>query len=226
MYAALEKIFFTGGPPASTEEGTYQVALVILSYLVASFASYIALFMAQQLVTSRKTWEKRVFHWGGAFAMGAGIWSMHFIGMLSYKMRMAVAYDPWLTGLSMVIAIVVAHAALAIISRGERLTAGRLATGAVLLGLGICGMHYTGMAAMEMDADLRYRPGGGRAVGPCVGHGGGGGLVDRLHAGAERQPVQGAVPDGRGAGHGRGGLRDALHGDGGGRLPALCRLPL
>jgi PAS domain S-box-containing protein len=154
----LESFFFYGNLPHNLEKGFYQLPLVILSYLVASFASYTALSMAEQLAVSGGRWEKRLFHWGGAFAMGAGIWSMHFIGMLSYKMRMVVSYDWGLTFLSMLIAIVVAYWVLAIVTH-SRLSLQRLLTGAVFLGLGICGMHYTGMEAMRMDGELRYIPG-------------------------------------------------------------------
>ncbi len=157
MYLAPETLFFYGPLPSNVERGVYQLPLVVLSYLVASFASYAALSMAQQLVISKSLCEKRLFHWGGSFAMGAGIWAMHFIGMLSYKMRMVVTYDPLLTILSMIIAIVVAYGVLALIAR-ERLMLWRLLIGAVLLGLGICGMHYTGMAAMKMDGVLYYKP--------------------------------------------------------------------
>jgi PAS domain S-box-containing protein len=101
--------------------------------------------------------EKNILCAGGALAMGAGIWSMHFIGMLSYKMKMAITYDPSLTLLSMLVAIAFSYGVLRIIARKE-LTFPQIATGAVLLGFGICGMHYIGMAAMQMDADLRYVP--------------------------------------------------------------------
>jgi PAS domain S-box-containing protein len=151
----LESFFIYGALPDNVEKGVYQLPLVLLSYVVASFASYTALALAQQLVNSKSLAEKRLFHWGGAFAMGAGIWSMHFIGMLSYKMRMVVEYDPGLTLLSMFIAILVAYGVLAIVA-GQKLSAWHILIGGVLLGLGICAMHYTGMAAMEMDADLRY----------------------------------------------------------------------
>jgi len=154
MRSILESFFYYGDPFIYVEKGVYDLPLVILSFLVASFASYTALTMAQHLVEARETREKYLFHWGGAFALGAGIWSMHFVGMLSYKMRMAMTYDPWLTFLSMLIAIVVAYGVLMIVAR-KRLALPALLIGAILLGLGICGMHYTGMAAMEMDADLR-----------------------------------------------------------------------
>lgn len=144
-------------PLRGVEKGVYQPPLIALSYIVASFASYVALSMAQCLVSATGATEKRLFHWVGAFSMGAGIWSMHFIGMLSYKMRMVVEYDPWLTLLSLLIAIAVAYGVLGIVAR-DRLPFRRLLIGAVLLGFGICAMHYTGMAAMKMDGDLRYMP--------------------------------------------------------------------
>ena len=153
----LENFFLYTAPPGNIETGVYQLPLVILSYIVASFAGYTALSLGQQLLTTQGTHERRLLHWGGAFAMGAGIWSMHFIGMLSYKMRMAVEYEPWLTLLSLLIAVAFAYGVLAIVGR-KQLTEWQIAIGAVLLGFGICGMHYTGMAAMQMDADLRYLP--------------------------------------------------------------------
>lgn len=154
----LESFFLHGPIPANAEAGTYQFPLVALSYIVASFASFTALMLAQQIVSTHYATARRWLHWGGAFAMGAGIWSMHFIGMLSYRMRMAMEYDPWLTLFSMVIAIGVAYGVLLIVTR-ERLSIGSILVGAVLLGAGICGMHYTGMAAMRMDAKLLYIPG-------------------------------------------------------------------
>lgn len=153
----LESFFIYGPLPPKVEVGTYQIPLVILSYLVATFASYTALALAQQILVTQSTAARRMFHWGGAFAMGAGVWSMHFIGMLSYKMDMAVQYDPWLTLLSMLIAIAVAYGVLGIVAR-KRLFASQVINGAILLGFGICSMHYVGMEAMKMGAELRYIP--------------------------------------------------------------------
>lgn len=153
----LESFFILGGLPPNIEYGFYQPPLVILSYLVASFASYTALALAQELTGTLTIRERYVFHIGGAIAMGAGIWAMHFIGMLSYKMRMVVEYDPALTLLSMLIAIIVSYLALGIVARNQ-LTIRQILMGGILLGFGICSMHYVGMASMQMDGDLRYRP--------------------------------------------------------------------
>ncbi len=150
--------FFTMNIPPEAEQGTYQFPLVILSYVVASAASYTALVISQMMVGATSARERSLFHWGGAFAMGAGIWSMHFVGMLSYKMTMEIHYDPWVTFLSLVVAIVASWGALGIITR-DRLPVRRLLLSGILMGVGICSMHYVGMAAMGMDATLRYTPG-------------------------------------------------------------------
>lgn len=100
---------------------------------------------------------RRLAHWGGACAVGGGIWAMHFIGMLAYQTPMSMQYDPWYTLLSMLTAIAVACGVLAILGR-DRLTIPQIGVGAILLGFGICAMHYVGMAAMRMDADLYYVP--------------------------------------------------------------------
>lgn len=154
----LDAFFISGGLPANTEKGIYVPFLVLASYVVASFGSYTGLTLAASMAEATKTRARNILHAGGAFALGSGIWSMHFIGMLSYKMKMAVSYDPLLTTASMLIAVVIAYGVLTI-ARSERLSPGKLVGGAILLGAAICGMHYTGMAAMQMDADLRYTPG-------------------------------------------------------------------
>lgn len=154
----LDPFFVFDNIPTNIELGTYNPLGVVLSYFVAAFASYAALLLANDLVKAKTLLERRLLHCGGAFALGAGIWSMHFIGMLSFRMRLALEYDPWLTLISLLIAIGVAYGALSIAAR-DRLSVRQILVGGVLLGFGICAMHYTGMAAMNMDADLRYVPG-------------------------------------------------------------------
>jgi PAS domain S-box-containing protein len=149
----LEKFFLIGPTPLSVETGTYIPALVIISYIVAVLTSYTALDLADHLYkTKHKLW-----HYAGSFAMGAGIWGMHFIGMLAYKMDMAVSYNPILTILSMIPAIIGSYFVLNIIKTGYTGFL-KIISSAVLLGAGICTMHYLGMAAMEMDGGILYKP--------------------------------------------------------------------
>lgn len=153
----LDRFFLYGPIPANAEQGTYDLLLVFASYVIASFGSYAGLTLAAQLFQAQDARQRRLFHWAGAFALGCGIWSMHFTGMLAYRMRMAVHYDPGLTFLSMIIAVAVAYFVLRL-TQVERLSWRRMSISAVLLGFGICAMHYTGMAAMQMRAELRYTP--------------------------------------------------------------------
>src|SRR3546814_10643170 len=89
--------------------------------------------------------------------MGTGIWSMHFIGMLAFHLPIPLAYDELITALSMAIAIFASGLALFVVSRAA-VSGWSLAVGAVLMGLGVAAMHYTGMQAMQMSPAINYDP--------------------------------------------------------------------
>jgi len=136
--------------------GEYDLALVALSLAVAVIASYTALDLAGRVSA---THGQRSWLWllGGAFSMGTGIWSMHFIGMLAFHLPIPVAYDAWLNTLSWVVAVAVSGVALFVVRR-PAMTGRNLSAGAALMGTGICTMHYTGMAAMRMSPPIVYDP--------------------------------------------------------------------
>ncbi|VXB70165.1 MHYT domain-containing protein [Massilia sp. 9I] len=136
--------------------GHYQPTLVFLSILVAMFASYTALSMALRVKQSHGS-APHAWMAGGAFAMGSGIWAMHFIGMLAFRLPMPLAYDPLITFVSWLLPVVVSGLALWQL-RHRELGGRHLAWGAVLMGLGINAMHYTGMAGMRMDPAITYDP--------------------------------------------------------------------
>ena len=136
--------------------GSYNYWLVVLSVLVATLASYTALDLTSR-ITASKGRAAKLWLLGGAFSMGTGIWSMHFIGMLAFSLPVPMGYDVPVTLLSMLIAIVVSGFALYTVSR-SKLTARNLLTGGVLMGIGIASMHYTGMAAMETSPPIQYDP--------------------------------------------------------------------
>ncbi len=136
--------------------GRYEISLVLISIVVAVFASYTALSLAERVAKA----NKRTVNWwiaGGAFAMGVGIWAMHFIGMLAFRLPIPLGYDLGITLLSLVLPVMVSGLALWQVSKPE-LPLTRLASGAVLMGLGINSMHYTGMAAMRMQPGILYDP--------------------------------------------------------------------
>jgi diguanylate cyclase (GGDEF)-like protein len=134
--------------------GTYNYSMVLLSIVVAILASYAALSLATR-ITASKGRAAQVWLLGGAFSMGTGIWSMHFLGMLAFNLPIPMGYDVPVTLLSMLIAILVSGFALYVVSRAT-LSWKRLLVAGVLMGSGICAMHYTGMAAMQMSPPIRY----------------------------------------------------------------------
>jgi NO-binding membrane sensor protein with MHYT domain/two-component sensor histidine kinase len=136
--------------------GTYNVWLVALSVVVAVVASYVALDLATRIAAHRRP-AARYWLIGDATAMGTGIWSMHYIGMLAYRLPIPMAYDLPLTLWSLLIAIGVSALAFHLVLRST-LSLRRLVAGGVLMGIGIAAMHYTGMAAMEIDPPIRFRP--------------------------------------------------------------------
>jgi NO-binding membrane sensor protein with MHYT domain/two-component sensor histidine kinase len=138
--------------------GAHNPWLVLLSVLVAIMASFVALELATKIASPyRRVTARRLWIAGGAVAMGTGIWSMHFIGMLGFHLPIAVSYDVLITLASLLIAVMAAGFALLLTGRnamGPR----RLVWGGLLMGIAIAGMHYVGMAAMRMEPPIRYTP--------------------------------------------------------------------
>jgi len=135
--------------------GTNDTILVALSVLIAIFASYTALDLAGRIHASRG-WARRIWLTAAAVAMGGGIWAMHFVAMLAFSIPgMAVSYDPGLTVLSLLLAVAVTGAGFVVMSSAPRSRYKIVAAG-LFMGLGVVGMHYMGMAAMRMAAELRY----------------------------------------------------------------------
>jgi len=134
--------------------GSYDLRLVALSILVAISASYAALDLGGR-VTAARGWIRSGWLAGGAAAMGFGIWSMHFTGMLAFHLPARVAYHWPTVLLSLLSAIFASAVALYVVSRKKMGRVGAL-TGSVVMGLGIAGMHYIGMAAMRLPAVCHY----------------------------------------------------------------------
>ena len=140
--------------------GSYHPALVALSVAIASLASYVALDLTGRITAARGS-LRHAWLGGGALAMGIGIWSMHFIGMLAFRLHadgasMPIAYDVSQLLLSVGVAITASALALKV-SSGERVGWLSLAVGGLAMGPAIAGMHYIGMASMRMPAALSYR---------------------------------------------------------------------
>ncbi|QZP19041.1 putative bifunctional diguanylate cyclase/phosphodiesterase [Pseudomonas sp. DR208] len=136
--------------------GSYSPSLVVISLFVAILASYTALDLSGRIATAK---GRAVYLWitGGSMAMGVGVWSMHFIGMLALRLPFALGFDLGITALSLLIAVLSSGFALWLVSQ-PRLPAWQLGLGALIMGTGIACMHYTGMAAMRMMPGIDYDP--------------------------------------------------------------------
>ena len=136
--------------------GTYNYWLVFVSLCVAILASYTSLDIVTR-ITAAKGFVAKAWLVGGACSMGLGIWSMHFVGMLAFRLPIPMGYDVVLTLVSMLIAVVMAGLALHVVGR-DTSSARNLSFGALVLGAGMCAMHYTGMAAMQTYPAVTYVP--------------------------------------------------------------------
>jgi diguanylate cyclase (GGDEF)-like protein len=145
---------FTG--PETMLAHSYDHRIVIVSILVAMLASYTALDMANRIAINHNT-AARWWLAGGSLAMGIGIWSMHFIGMLAFRLPIPLSYDIWLSLLSLAVAVLVSAFALWQVSL-PALPVSRLMRSAVAMGAGIAAMHYIGMTSMRMSPGVIYDP--------------------------------------------------------------------
>src|SRR5581483_8390047 len=134
--------------------GTYNSSLVLLSVLVAIVVSYTALRLAARVAHAHGS-SARLWLAGGSVAMGTGIWSMHFVGMLAFSLPIPLSYDVARTFGSLGIGIASSVFALTLASR-PRQSLVRLSSGALVMGAGICAMHYVGMSAVQIRPAITY----------------------------------------------------------------------
>ncbi len=142
---------------ASELTHTYDPSLICASVIIACLAGYAALSAAGRIATTKKRTARFWWLMSGAFTMGVGVWTMHFIGMLAFRLPVPVTYDVQITLLSTVPAILASGFILWLISRST-INTSRLVIGGTLMGAGIGAMHYIGMAAMRMDAMMLFDP--------------------------------------------------------------------
>lgn len=153
----LINLFLLDSDPSLLLFGTYNPWLVVLSLVVATFTSGMALQLAGVARISRSPLYRELALATGAVALGGGVWAMHFIGMLSLQLCATVRYDPVITCLSVLPSLAASRVALGLLAR-RVVSPLQLIVGGVLVGGGIGTMHYSGMAAMQMAPLLRYDP--------------------------------------------------------------------
>ena len=151
----LLHLFSWPNDPSLLLTGTYDLWLVALSLAIATFASTMGLNASYQARNMQTPHLRRVTLLTGSLSLGCGVWAMHFIGMLSFRLCTHVSYNASLTTASMLPSIGASWVALHLLAQ-ERITTRQLLMSGLLMGAGIGAMHYSGMAAMNMSAALRY----------------------------------------------------------------------
>jgi len=146
----MEQLAMVGDPFLPS----YDYSLVALSYLMIVFASYTCL---QLSVCIRESQDSIKKYWIAACGIifGVGVWSMHIIAMLAYVLPIPVGYNPWVTFLSLGLVVVPACFSFYLTNSDTR-SVKRILMAGIVLGMGIVGMHYTGMAAMRLNAQHQY----------------------------------------------------------------------
>lgn len=135
--------------------GHYSYGLVFLSVSIAVFASYTALLISDFATKTQRQHARNVLLLMGGVTLGVGIWSMHFVGMIGFSLPCEVTYSAWITMVSMLPGITGSIISLFLIS-DPNLGTRKLIIAGVIFGAGIGIMHYTGMIAMQIDADKQY----------------------------------------------------------------------
>lgn len=138
-------------------EKSYSPSLITLSFIVAIMAAYTSFLLSERMRAAEIKWVKAAWLSAGTVALGGGIWSMHFIGMLALTLPIPVHYDVTITLVSIVPGLL---ASLVVLISGcaKECTTRKMLFRAILMGSGIGFMHYMGMAAMRMEGLMRYDP--------------------------------------------------------------------
>ena len=151
----LSAFFITDHDPSLIINGAYNPILVSLSVITAIFAAFFTIWLVDVAKQTKFENYKYLANVTGATVLSAGIWSMHFIGMLAFSLCTNISYDPLITMLSFLPAFISCQYAFSILVKSQG-SYKNLIICSILLGSGIGTMHYSGMAAMELAPLLRY----------------------------------------------------------------------
>jgi NO-binding membrane sensor protein with MHYT domain len=134
----------------------YSLGMVALSFLISFAGSLVALICAGRMVGADGKPNLAVVACAAVALGGIGIWSMHFIGMLAYRLPVAISYNMPLTVVSLVAAILISGIALYMAGGRRKFSRSGWLGGSLLAGIGVCVMHYMGMFAMNMRASMNF----------------------------------------------------------------------
>tara|TARA_R110002110_G_scaffold91964_19_gene239319 strand:+ start:3442 stop:5862 length:2421 start_codon:yes stop_codon:yes gene_type:complete len=153
----LSGFFASAYDAESVLPATYSPFLVVVSFLIAALAGFAFIHLSHWIAEQKTSFVRTCWIVVGALIMGLGIWAMHFVGMIAYQLPVPIIYEPVATAASALPAVIASGLSLQMVARSQ-VSHLRLVLGGVVLGGGIGLMHYTGMAAMDVEAFVRYDP--------------------------------------------------------------------
>lgn len=136
--------------------GEHHLILVVFSIMIAICSSYTALHLVSRLRSSEKGLMRNYWLIAASISLGSGIWAMHFIGMLAFDINMDIQYNPLLVILSMILPVMTSF--LAFYTLSQYILRRYLIVSGTIMGIGILLMHYIGMKAMIVKAEIQYDP--------------------------------------------------------------------
>jgi PAS domain S-box-containing protein len=139
-------------------EGHHQLLLVAISIGIAAIAAYSALTVQERIQGSNSRETRNNWLALGTFVLGIGVWAMHFTGMLAFRVPVAMEYKPIITLVSSIFAFPGIYIAMRVLASHHRPSVLQIQGGALAAALSIGCMHYVGMEAMNMAAELTYDP--------------------------------------------------------------------
>ncbi len=149
--------FFISDDTVNAMASFYDIKLVALSLLIAILTSTLCLYVVDIAQNSPEHFARKLAVASGAISLGLGVWAMHFIGMMALNLCTTVSYDWKITLLSILPSVFASAIALDMLLN-RKVTTTKLIVSGTLVGAGIGLMHYFGMRAMTMSAQLRYDP--------------------------------------------------------------------
>lgn len=135
----------------------HSLPLVALSLLIAILAAFASVSHVDLMRATKSQSVAHRWHIIGSIALGIGVWTMHFVGMVAFKLPMDVYFEPVTTSISILPAILAGYIGLRVL-RGVKPGGLAIVGGGTLMGLGIGVMHYVGMSGMLVNAKMVYRP--------------------------------------------------------------------
>jgi NO-binding membrane sensor protein with MHYT domain len=135
--------------------GGHDWCLVILAVVVCLLAGLVAVNLFHRARVARGRAQTTWIIVAG-ITTGCGVWATHFIAILAFKPEIPIAYDFGLTASSLIVAVAMTSAGIGIAVLGSARSA--VPVGGVIVGSGVAGMHYLGIAALEVPGQTIWIP--------------------------------------------------------------------